>query len=37
MLVLGQLRSPQHQVVDFEGASLDLPLVVPTKGLLVAS
>jgi hypothetical protein len=37
VLVLGRLHPPQHQVTDFEGSSPDLPLVVPAKGLLVAS
>jgi hypothetical protein len=34
--ILGRLRPLQHQIANFEGSSLDLPLVVPTKGLLVA-
>jgi hypothetical protein len=34
--ILGRLRPPQHQIANFECSSLDLPLVVPAKGLLVA-
>jgi hypothetical protein len=37
MHVLHRLRSPQYQVVDFEGSSLDLPFMIPLKGLLVMS
>jgi hypothetical protein len=33
---LGRLRPMQHQIANFEGSSPDLPLMVPTKGLLVA-
>jgi hypothetical protein len=33
VLILGRVRSSQHQVANFEGSSANLPLVVSMKGL----